>query len=75
MPLVTRLYAGLLATAVYVFFGTSRQVIFGPTSALAILLAASVGSIATGGTGSDAGLLGLLGVVCRLVRRRSIRQP
>jgi|GEM_PF-2625165 len=56
MPLVAGLYAGLLATAVCVFVGTSRQVIFGPTSALAILLAASVGSVATSGTASYAGL-------------------
>jgi len=42
MPPVTGLYAGLLATAVYVFVGTSRQVIVGPTSALAILLATIV---------------------------------
>ncbi|ELZ17419.1 SulP family inorganic anion transporter [Natrinema limicola] len=57
MPPVTGLYAGLLATAAYVFFGTSRQVIFGPTSALAILLAASVGSVATGGTAAYAALV------------------
>ncbi|MFA9418069.1 SulP family inorganic anion transporter [Natrinema sp. HArc-T2] len=57
MPPVTGLYAGLLATAVCVFVGTSRQVVFGPTSALAILLAASVESFATGGTASYAGLV------------------
>jgi len=35
LPPVTGLYAGLLAAAAYVVFGTSRQVIVGPTSALA----------------------------------------
>ena len=57
LPPVTGLYAGLLATATYVVFGTSRQVIFGPTSALAILLATSVGTVATGTPATYAGLV------------------
>ncbi|WP_433625738.1 SulP family inorganic anion transporter [Halomicrococcus sp. NG-SE-24] len=48
LPPQTGLYAGLMAVSVYLFFGTSRQVIVGPTSALAILLASGVGSVAAG---------------------------
>lgn len=52
LPPQTGLYAGLLATVTYFFVGTSRQLIVGPTSALAILLASGVGSVAAG-SGAD----------------------
>ncbi len=52
LPPETGLYAGLLAVIAYLFLGTSRQVIVGPTSALAILLASGVGAVA-GGTGAS----------------------
>lgn len=45
LPPQTGLYAGFFATIVYVFLGTSRQVIVGPTSALSILVAAGVGAL------------------------------
>jgi len=75
LPPVTGLYAGLLAAATYVVCGTSRQVIVGPTSALAILLATGVGTVAAGNAMSYGGLVvwttvlvGLFGVVAWLLR-------
>ena len=49
LPPETGLYASLLALVAYVFVGTSKQVIYGPTSALAILVASGVGSVAAVG--------------------------
>ncbi|MFD1512324.1 SulP family inorganic anion transporter [Halomarina rubra] len=67
MPPQTGLYAALLAVLAYALFGTSRQVVVGPTSALAILLAGSVGAVATGGASGYAALVAtttvLVGVV------------
>ncbi len=57
LPPETGLYAGLLAVAAYFFLGTSRQVIVGPTSALAILLASGVGAVAGGNTAPYASLV------------------
>ncbi|WP_410767362.1 SulP family inorganic anion transporter [Haloferax sp. DFSO60] len=75
VPAQMGLYAALFAVFVFVFFTTSRQVIAGPTSTLAILLAASVGAIASG-TGANylslvvitTTLVGLVGVVSWLLR-------
>ncbi|WP_440008961.1 SulP family inorganic anion transporter [Halomicrococcus sp. SG-WS-1] len=57
LPPQTGLYAGLMAVGVYLFLGTSRQVIVGPTSALAILLASGVGSVAAGNVASYSSLV------------------
>ncbi|SNZ11982.1 high affinity sulphate transporter 1 [Natronoarchaeum philippinense] len=57
LPPETGLYAGLMAVVAYLLFGTSRQLIVGPTSALAILLASSVGAVASGATASYASLV------------------
>lgn len=57
LPPETGLYAGLLATIVYLFLGTSRQLIVGPTSALAILLASSLAGVASGSSASYASLV------------------
>ncbi|WP_265108202.1 SulP family inorganic anion transporter [Halosolutus halophilus] len=57
MPPETGLYAGLMAVIAYLFLGTSRQVIVGPTSALAILLASGVGTVASGNTASYGSLV------------------
>ncbi len=56
LPPETGLYAGLMAVVAYLLFGTSRQLIVGPTSALAILLASGVGAVASGTTASYASL-------------------
>lgn len=57
LPPETGLYAGLMAVIAYLVLGTSRQVIAGPTSALAILLASGVGYAATGSTVSYVSLV------------------
>ncbi|WP_458210939.1 SulP family inorganic anion transporter [Haladaptatus sp. NG-SE-30] len=57
LPPETGLYAGLMAVIAYLVLGTSRQVIVGPTSALAILLASGVGYAAAGNTASYASLV------------------
>ncbi|WP_435158542.1 SulP family inorganic anion transporter [Haladaptatus sp. DFWS20] len=57
LPPETGLYAGLMAVIAYLFLGTSRQVIVGPTSALAILLASGVGYAASGTTASYVSLV------------------
>lgn len=57
LPPETGLYAGLLAAIAYLFLGTSRQVMVGPTSALAILLASGVGAVAGGNSASYASLV------------------
>ncbi|KTG09970.1 sulfate transporter [Haloprofundus marisrubri] len=59
LPPETGLYAGLLAVSVYFFFGTSRQLIVGPSSALAILLASGVGAVAAGSSASYPTLVAL----------------
>jgi MFS superfamily sulfate permease-like transporter len=46
LPLETGLYASLAAVTAYLFVGTSKQVIVGPTSALAVLLVTQVGAVA-----------------------------
>lgn len=57
LPPITGIYASLLAVCAYLLFGTSRQVIVGPTSALAILLATSVGAVAAGSSASYVALV------------------
>ncbi|WP_254525966.1 SulP family inorganic anion transporter [Natrinema caseinilyticum] len=57
LPPETGLYAGLMAAIAYLFLGTSRQVMVGPTSALAILLASGVGAVAGGNSASYASLV------------------
>ncbi len=76
LPPETGLYASLLALLVYVFVGTSRQVVYGPTSALAVLVATGVGSVAVGGSPADYAALvavttifvGLVSIVAWLFR-------
>src|SRR5688572_8221798 len=48
LPPVTGLYCYLVAGLVYVWFGTSRQLAVGPTSAMSIVVAASVAAMAAG---------------------------
>ncbi|WP_245242781.1 SulP family inorganic anion transporter [Natronococcus sp. JC468] len=57
LPPETGLYAGLMAAIAYLFLGTSRQVMVGPTSALAILLASGVGVVAGGNSASYVSLV------------------
>ncbi|MDS0295268.1 SulP family inorganic anion transporter [Halogeometricum luteum] len=75
LPPQTGLYAALLGTVTYVLFASSRQVIMGPTSALAILLLAGVGPIADGSGAPYASLVVvttvLVGLFC--VAARALR--
>ncbi len=48
LPPQMGLYAALMGSLTYVFFASSRQVIVGPTSPLAVLLLTEVGPIAAG---------------------------
>ena len=67
LPPETGLYASLLALLAYVFVGTSKQVIYGPTSALAILVASGVGSVASGSPADYASLVALTTLLVGLV--------
>ena len=51
LPGEAGLYCYLLGGVAYAAFGTSRQMAVGPTSAISILVGASLGSIASGDTG------------------------
>jgi len=66
MPPQTGLYAALLGALSYVFFASSREVIVGPTSPLAILLLAGVGPVATASGTSYVSLVGLTTVIVGL---------
>src|ERR1700730_12093064 len=57
LPPVTGLYCYLVAGIAYAIFGTSRQLAVGPTSALAVVIAASVAALASA-------LALTVGVVC-----------
>ncbi|MEO8346711.1 MAG: SulP family inorganic anion transporter [Betaproteobacteria bacterium] len=48
MPVATGLYCYLFAGLAYALFGTSRQLAVGPTSAVALTLATTLGAIAVG---------------------------
>ncbi|MCO8243515.1 MULTISPECIES: SulP family inorganic anion transporter [unclassified Haladaptatus] len=68
LPPQTGLYAALMGALAYVFFASSRQVIVGPTSPLAILLLTEVGPIATGRGMEYASLVTIttiiVGIIC-----------
>nr|WP_274388203.1 SulP family inorganic anion transporter [Salsipaludibacter albus] len=53
MPAEAALYAAVLGTAAYFLFGTSHEVTVGPSSALAIMSAATVGSLGLGANSAD----------------------
>ena len=60
---VAGLYATLLPLAAYSLFGSSRQLIVGPESALAILTAATIAPFAAGDPARFAALAALLGLL------------
>ena len=69
------LYCYLLGGVAYAAFGTSRQMAVGPTSAISILIGASLGSMASGDTGrqmqlamATAVLVAVMGVLAWLFR-------
>lgn len=72
-PPVIGLYAGLAAMLVYAIFSTSRQVIVGPESTTAILLATTIAPLAAGDSARYAFLAAalaiLIGLTCLLAGR------
>jgi sulfate permease, SulP family len=68
LPPVTGLYCYLVAGIAYALFGTSRQLAVGPTSALAIVIAASIAAIGGGDPSRALALASALaltvGIVC-----------
>ena len=75
LPGEAGLYCYLLGGVAYAAFGTSRQMAVGPTSAISILIGASLGSMASGDTGrqmqlamATAVLVAVIGVLAWLFR-------
>ena len=75
LPGEAGLYCYLLGGVVYAVFGTSRQMAVGPTSAISILVGASLGSMVPGDTGrqmqlamATAVLVAVIGVIAWLFR-------
>jgi len=75
LPPQQGIYCYLLGGATYVLFGTSRQLAIGPTSAISMLVGATVGGMATGDTSRWAEIAALtalvmfgLGVIAWLLR-------
>jgi high affinity sulfate transporter 1 len=75
LPGEAGLYCYLLGGLAYAAFGTSRQMAVGPTSAISILIGASLGSMAAGNTGrqmqlamATAVLVAVIGVLAWLFR-------
>lgn len=62
LPPEAGLYAAMTASIVYALFGQSRQLGVGPTSALSILAASSVGALAVGDVDRYASLAAMLAV-------------
>jgi high affinity sulfate transporter 1 len=69
MPPISGLYCYLVAGIAYALFGTSRQLAVGPTSALAVVVAASVVTL---GGGDPARVTALAGAIALLMGFMSI---
>lgn len=67
LPPATGLYASILPLLVYALFGSSRQLVTGPDSALAALTATSLGSLSGGDPGAYISLAALLAVMVGLL--------
>jgi len=79
LPGEAGLYSCLLGGVAYAAFGTSRHMAVGPTSAISILIGASLGSMASGDTGrpiqlamATAVLVAVIGVLAWLFRLGNI---
>ena len=72
-PPVVGLYAGFVAMLAYALFSSSRQIIIGPESTTAILLATTVAPLAMGDSARYAALAGalalIIGLICLLAGR------
>lgn len=63
LPPQAGLYCYLLGGIAYAFFGTSRQVAVGPTSAISILIGSAIGTLATGDALRHSHLAAAVGVL------------
>src|SRR5215813_12400919 len=67
LPPVTGLYCYLVAGIAYAIFGTSRQLAVGPTSALAIVIATSVVTMADGDVARAMALVGAVALMVGVI--------
>src|SRR6478752_5624086 len=67
LPPVSGLYCYLVAGVAYALFGTSRQLAVGPTSALAIVVAASIAAMGGGDAGRVIALASALALLVGLI--------
>ena len=67
VPPVSGLYCYLVAGVAYALFGTSRQLAVGPTSALAIVVAASIAAMGGGDAGRVIALASALALLVGLI--------
>jgi SulP family sulfate permease len=67
LPPITGLYCYLVAGIAYAIFGTSRQLAVGPTSALAVVIAASVAALGGGDPSRDVALASALALTVGIV--------
>ncbi len=67
LPPQAGLYASSLAPLAYLLFGTSRQLAFGPTSALSILLASGLGELVRHHQVSYAAMAALTGLMVGII--------
>ena len=82
LPPVTGLYRYLVAGIAYAISGTSRQLAVGPTSALAVVIAASVAALGGGDPARDVALasalaltVGVVGIAGRFVGLANAAYP
>jgi high affinity sulfate transporter 1 len=67
MPPQSGLYACIAAPILYMFFGTSRQLAVGPTSAVSILVAAALGSLTINSPTQYAALAAMTAILVGLI--------
>lgn len=67
MPAQAGLYACIAAPLVYMLFGTSRQLVVGPTSAVSILLASALAGLSVDSPAQYAALAGLVAVIVGVI--------
>ena len=68
LPPIVGLYASIVPQLVYVVFGTSRQLAVGPVAMDSLMVAASVGAIATQGSEQYVALAVMLGLMVGLIQ-------
>lgn len=67
MPPQAGLYASIAAPILYLLFGTSRQLVVGPTSAVSILVASALGTLAVESPAQYAALAALTAILVGII--------